>query len=240
MTLVRRLVLGISSRVVRWASPGCKEWAEGLEREAAVIESDWAALHWAIGSMRVLLDRRAVPLNSLDEVPAETQKLVEKIRMRAGFVLAMSIMYGLQALFLYLWKFCNARSTFKFAGCALVVLGSILVGAYALIDRRRSNVPWYDDIYDDPVACTHLYKEQLKRGDSLWIYASYLLYAGLGPLTYYHGESYDSVDMICSGILVGLFLLFIPLVILQVRRNKLRRIEEIDALLAEREHGAEL
>ena len=77
MTLIRRVALTISDEVVRWASPGCKEWAEGLEREAAVIESDWAALRWAIGSTRVLLDRRAAPLTSLDEVPAETQKLIE-------------------------------------------------------------------------------------------------------------------------------------------------------------------
>jgi hypothetical protein len=77
MILLRRLAKGISSRVVRWASPGCKEWAEGLEREAAVIESDWAALGWAIGSTRVLLDRRATPLRSLDEVPNATYKLLD-------------------------------------------------------------------------------------------------------------------------------------------------------------------
>ena len=67
MTLIRRVALTISDEVVRWASPGCKEWAEGLEREAAVIESDWAALRWAIGSTRVLLDRRPAPLTSLEK-----------------------------------------------------------------------------------------------------------------------------------------------------------------------------
>jgi hypothetical protein len=95
MSPVRRLALTISDEVVRWASPGCKEWAEGLEREARIIESDWAALGWALGSMRVLLDRRAAPLRSLDEVPAATQKFVETTRWQAGFVLAMSIMQGL-------------------------------------------------------------------------------------------------------------------------------------------------
>jgi hypothetical protein len=58
MTLVRRVALGISSRVVRWASPGCREWAEGLEREVEFIEGDWRALAWAVGSTRVLLERR--------------------------------------------------------------------------------------------------------------------------------------------------------------------------------------
>ena len=232
MTLIRGLATGISSRVVRWSSPGCKDWAEGLEREASVIESDWAAVRWSIGSMRVLLDRRQLPLTSLGEVPAETQKFVDKVRMRAGFVLAMSIMYGLQAL-LCLWKFCKTRNTLEFAACVIVVLGSILAGLYSLMERRRLNVPWYDDIYDDPVACAHLYKERLKRRDSLWIYTSYFLCAGLGMVINY-GGSYDSEDRIYSAIFVGLFLLVIPPLILQVRRNNLRRIEEIDALLAER------
>ena len=59
MTLARRLAERISVAVVRWVSPGYKEWAEGLEREVAFIDSDWRALMWAIGSVRVLLDRPA-------------------------------------------------------------------------------------------------------------------------------------------------------------------------------------
>ena len=77
MSLLRIVALTISDEVVRWASPGCKEWAEGLERETRVIESDWAALRWAIGSTRLLLDRRATPLRSLDEVPNATYKLLD-------------------------------------------------------------------------------------------------------------------------------------------------------------------
>ena len=120
--------------------------------------------------------------------------------------------------------------------CVIVVLGLILAGLYSLMERRRLNVPWYDDIYDDPVACAHLYKERLKRRDSLWIYTSYFLCAGLG-MVISTGGSYDSEDRIYSAIFVGLFLLVIPPLILQVRRNNLRRIEEIDALLAERAEG---
>ncbi len=90
MTLVRRAGGGdFEHEVVRWASPGCKEWAEGLEREAAVIENDWAALGWAIGSTRVLLDRRPAALTSLDEVPAIAQKLVEMARKVRAITCAM-------------------------------------------------------------------------------------------------------------------------------------------------------
>ena len=55
MTLVRRVAGKISRAVVRYASPGCKEWAEGLAREAEFVQGDWAALWWALGSTKVLL-----------------------------------------------------------------------------------------------------------------------------------------------------------------------------------------
>lgn len=64
MSPVRKLALRISGAVARWAAPGCKEWAEGLEREVEFIPSDWRTLGWALGSTRVLLERRANPAAS--------------------------------------------------------------------------------------------------------------------------------------------------------------------------------
>jgi len=231
MTLIRMVALTISDEVVRWASPGCKEWAEGLEREAAVIESDWAALGWAIGSTRVLLDRRPVSLTSLDEVPAATRKFVETTRFRAGFVLAMSIMQG----FFCSLRFFHFRNSLGRTGCALVVLASILAGTYSLMERRRLKEPWKDDIYDDLVACTSFYREQLKRFDSLWIYLSFFLCCALGESMYDSTSyGYGVFEVVCSWILVGM-LLFVLLVMQQRKQNNQRRIEEIDALLAERD-----
>jgi hypothetical protein len=71
MSLIRRLALKISDEVVRYASPGCKEWAEGLAREVEFIGSDWAALAWAIGSTRVLLDRREARIGSDTTAPSK-------------------------------------------------------------------------------------------------------------------------------------------------------------------------
>ncbi len=235
MTLVRRVALGISSSVVRWASPGCKEWAEGLEREGAVIESDWAALRWAIGSTRVILYPRGVPMRSLDEVPDATYKLLDGALVRSGFFLLMPIMEG--PLFLQ-WFFVT-RSTLGRAGSAIGVLGSVIAVTYLLmerhrlllIERRRLKETWEDYIYNDPVACVHFYKEQLKRCDKLWIYSSSYLCWMLGKALYDH---YDHVDMF-TWVLFSAFILFIFLVMLIVKRYKLRRIEEIDALLAERD-----
>jgi len=64
MSPIRRLAVRILGAVVRWASPGCKEWVKGLAREVEFIGSDWSALGWAIGSMRVVLDRREAPIGS--------------------------------------------------------------------------------------------------------------------------------------------------------------------------------
>jgi len=94
MTPIRKLALGISARVVRWSSPGCKEWAEGLAREAVVIESDWAALRWSLGSTRVLLDRRAAPLTTLDEVADATYRLMDGALVRIGLILLRPIIDG--------------------------------------------------------------------------------------------------------------------------------------------------
>ena len=79
MTLVRRVAMKISGGVVRYASPGCKEWAEGLAREAEFIEGDWAALGWALGSARVLLDRRGAPMTSLADVAARGRRFSESL-----------------------------------------------------------------------------------------------------------------------------------------------------------------
>lgn len=44
MTGIRRVALCIAEFARTYASPGCVEWAEALEAEIEVIESDWTAL----------------------------------------------------------------------------------------------------------------------------------------------------------------------------------------------------
>ena len=243
MTLVRRLALGISRRVVRWASPGCKEWAEGLEREAEVIESDWAALGWAIGSTRVLLDRRPVSLTSLEEVPAATQKLVDGTMVFGTLILFRPVIDGLW----FLRWFFVANSTLGRAGCVIGVLGSVIAVTYllmewrrlSLIERRRLKETYKDYIYNDLVACAHFYKEQLKSCHKLWIYFSCFLCWMLGKWMYDHYDHNTHVDMF-TWVLLSMLFIVILLAMHLWKQNNLRRIEEIDALLAEREHGAEL
>jgi hypothetical protein len=50
MTAVRRLASGLLRGVQRHAPAACQEWASAMLRELDFIESDWAALFWALGS----------------------------------------------------------------------------------------------------------------------------------------------------------------------------------------------
>jgi len=68
MRLARRLAVRISEKAVEKASPGCKEWAEGLAREVEFIDGDWRALGWAIGSLRVLLRNPPKLLGNAEEI----------------------------------------------------------------------------------------------------------------------------------------------------------------------------
>ena len=227
MTLVRKLAVRISSRVVRWASPGCKEWAEGLACEAAVIESDWAALRWALGSTRVLLDRRKAPLTSLDEVPAEAKKYVEALR--AGvWALLMPLTQGPP----FLWMFFRAKNSLERAGCALVMFSSMLAGAYTLLEWRRQKQIVKYEVYDDILAWARLYRAELARRGTTNGIQTFIL------LCWCVGFGMAQRDGTLTRILFagfGLLLLATLPLMLQVLRNNLRRIEEIDALLAERD-----
>ena len=105
MTLIRRLAMKIAGVVVRDASPGCREWAEGVAREVEFIEDDWSALRWAIGSTRVLLDRREAPMSSLADVAERGRRLSERVSKEgSGYV------YALIVAIPYLLRLLYARS----------------------------------------------------------------------------------------------------------------------------------
>jgi len=164
MSAIRGLAVRISGVVVRRASPGCKEWAEGLAREVEFIESDWRALGWAIGSLRVVLDRREEPLGSLAEVPKAAQRLVETIRGGVGMWPLIS-----QGP-LYYWKLLDAKCSVERGGCWLIVFGSIIAATFLVVERCRLKEPFKDDVYDDILACARFYRAELERRNStIWI-----------------------------------------------------------------------
>jgi hypothetical protein len=228
MTVIRKLALSISETVVRWAAPGCKEWAEGLARELAFIESDWRALRWSIGSTRVLLEPREAPIGSLAEVPGAAHRFVDSVR--TGSNLWVILLQGPIYLFNYFW----AKSGQQHLGCALVVFGTVAGGINILIERLRLKEPWRDDVYDDQGACALFYKAELERQRAkLWmvpfvflcVIVGYTMSVGL-PLKDPFVGGLGALE--CALLLLGY---------LHLRRKYLRRIERLNSLLADTANG---
>ena len=71
MSLIRTAANKIASFVIRYASAGSKEWAQTIASELNCIESDWRALAWAFGGLRVLFSIQPSPLRSIADLDEE-------------------------------------------------------------------------------------------------------------------------------------------------------------------------
>jgi hypothetical protein len=185
MTLVRGLSVRISGAVVRWASPGCKEWAEGLEREVGVIDSDWRALGWAIGSFKVLLRNPPMPLGSAAEVA------------RAGRVFAgnrehvppMILLLTSFQLFDYVSRLVFWRGRmdhFQQAGFAIAAVSAAYLAMVGWIEHGMGKRP--EDM-DDGAWIDFYRREMVRRRD---------LFSGFGILFPV------AIVSMCAGALLGI------------------------------------
>jgi hypothetical protein len=134
MNLVRSMAVGISHRVVRWAAPGCKDWAEGLEREVEFIESDWRALAWAVGSTWVLLERREVDATSEGKIRAQAPRFVD------------IFIWGCYACWIFdIWiKISAAKSTFGRIEVSLALFPLTYWLAASIAKSVRGKPSWLD------------------------------------------------------------------------------------------------
>jgi hypothetical protein len=251
MTRRRRLAMWILSWVAWLASPGCKEWAEGLEREANVIENDWAALRWALGSTRVLFDRREATIHSLDEVPDATQKFLNAAawiftgtaeKISVGAVVLSAILFGLTFV-------VKSTPPMDRAGSLLMLGAAIMYFFYWRYDWRdrinRSpmnfsywNYDWRDRINrspqpplsSDPYECAHILRSMLR----LYIDIQYGWVSIACLAVWFLGMFLPDLRTLPMGIIL-FGLIFFPM---QMRADWLKRqrqIENLDALLAERD-----
>jgi len=232
MTLARGLALKISDAVVLYASPGCKEWAEGLAREVAFIESDWAALGWALGSTRVLLDRREMPARSLDDVYVAALKFIDLKRTGGGswfIMFTQAFIYGL--------KLFGASTSLERVGCGLAILGAFSMGIYSRLEMRRMNALLSGDIEDN----VFFYKAELERdlyhSPKWWITGSGFVFFVVGVILAQRGGI--EANWFLSGLFT-LTLVGVLLFALHTRRTNLRRLERLEELLAERSGAASM
>lgn len=224
MTLARKFAVRITDFVVRRASAGSREWAEGLAREVASIRSDWAALCWALGSLQVLVDRREAPIGSLAEVPARAYRLVEHLRGGYGmwFILLQGPFFLLRFFWVPTWP--------QRCGCALVVFGAMVAWVNLLVDRHRLNEPWKDDVYDDAVVSARFYRAEEERLlSTLWIPIASLTCFCVGVLEVQRGGIRE--HPIFAAIL-ALLCIAGAAAMLYARRMILRRLDRLDQLLA--------
>jgi hypothetical protein len=155
MTFARRVAGKISRAVVRYASPGCKEWAEGLAREAEFISSDWVALWWAMGSTKVLFNRREAPLRSLADVAGRARRFSE-VQRRGGTSNCLPLLFA----FIYLLRLRDSGGGLETLGCWLVIVGGLLMGVAGLV-RWQQRIP--PPLSQDPVAWAIYYRVELER-----------------------------------------------------------------------------
>lgn len=231
MTFIRRKALEISSWVTWLASPGCREWAEGLEREVAFIRSDWHALAWSIGSVRVLLEPRLAPIRSIEEVQAAAKKYFDD--RRAWIALANFFCFLLAALIsvaAYTLLSVQRYPMDRLSACMLT--GALAVFCYRTRLFGRVEIHQPEDLYD----CARYFRSELKRDidfHSGW--ASSVCFATLisGFLLQGYG-AHGTVLGSVSGDLLPDLLILTPLMQIRMYRRKLeRRMDELDALLAD-------
>ena len=97
MTRLRRLAMKVSCGVVRLAPPEAREWARATAREIEFIESDWAALGWALGGLRILWQPSEHRLASQADVPQAARQFAKEIRKRTVIGCAACIYLDLLA-----------------------------------------------------------------------------------------------------------------------------------------------
>jgi hypothetical protein len=131
MTLVRTAAQKISAVVVRYSSAGNKEWAEGLAREVDFIQSNWGALLWSMGSLRVLLDRRSTPIRTYDDLKPLIKKFEESIRSTR----VMLIITAFSAFFYWL-DFSVAKSSSSRIGFAMIAMSWTAMGIQSFLEWR--------------------------------------------------------------------------------------------------------
>lgn len=132
-----------------YASPGSKEWAEGLAREVDFIESDWSALGWAFSSVRVLFDYRPRPIRSFADLTVVEEKFAESKRHEVNNVWLATNMRWLNLLLpalTFIPRFFQAANSRDRVGNGMIVLGSLTLAIFGFVRSREPVVPDRDNV----------------------------------------------------------------------------------------------
>src|SRR5277367_5751962 len=100
MSLVRRVAVRWLQALLRNAPPACREWASAMLRELDFIESDWAALLWAIGSTAAICRHSAREWRTwIWRRGQEEERTMKETAMKVvGVLLGVCIAVGVMAV----------------------------------------------------------------------------------------------------------------------------------------------
>jgi len=154
MSFLRTLAVHTLSTVIRFASPRKRVWAKAMLAELDSISSDWSALVWAIGSLRVLFVRQPIRLASLSDVPAAAKVLADRMnqRTRGGSVAVVALALAFGRFLFY------APNTLLQTGSAILVLALVYMLFQLITSRPRPIAP-----NADLSAQAALYRSELMR-----------------------------------------------------------------------------
>ena len=228
MSVIRQLAIWISAMVVRWASPGSKEWAEALAAEVWFVEGDWSALGWALSSLRVLLRYRRAPLMSLEDFMVAMRKYLEGRRTESW----TWIIFLMQA-FLQMENWRRAAAPLERVGSGMTTIAEATLVVLLLLRLwKRSKLPHNNDALE----MLRFYQAELQRVSDLprkpstWVAALSLCCLLVGLVLSQGGRIGSHPIWNC---LMALLFLVLVLFCVHTRRTSLRRLARLKVLLAE-------
>jgi len=226
-----RWLAGMVVRIVAaLSSPSLRDWVDASSRELGLIEDDWDALKWALGSTTILLQKPATRLNSLSEVPVAYRVLRNNIRVRtwSGCVITLS---GVAALG---WVAIRGGNVFERTGLTLMASAFLYISGQLVLWRV---IPSEDT--SEPAALISYYEAELERqrrffcGRALWSRIALVL-IGPGLLcfdNFLHAFANRQATFIAIAF-VGSSLLAIPRSLREARKYK-HEIDRVEGLRAE-------
>jgi hypothetical protein len=151
MSLTRKLASGLLRAVVRHSSTDSQDWAGAMLGELDFIESDWAALFWALGSTSAIF-RHSVPralhawFGRLSN--QEEGRMLKHIRRNAagtlsGVVIAVGVLVGavgLVRLLFVLFPAAELKREWAELVAVIVVPETIFIGAAVALWRNRRSI----------------------------------------------------------------------------------------------------
>ena len=168
MPILRSVAMWILGVVTRFAPLGAEEWSQAVLGEMSVIESDWTALSWAVGSMRILFSHPATQPAAADGAPWAVEALARKVRRRTvfGYMLAsgMTLLFG---SLIYM-----ASSSMQRIGCYLGI--AAMCYTWSQLFSLRVRRPWLES-YSRAAAA---YRAELERQRDF--YCGFWLWSRLG------------------------------------------------------------